>query len=113
MDARTNPPIRHRGPGRPFRRGQSGNPSGRPKRLELARALAQTHTVEAIETLFAIMRDTAQPAAARVRAAEAVLDRGWGKPTQPLAGEDGGPIRTENLRELSDDELLRLAMRGV
>jgi hypothetical protein len=31
----------------------------------------------------------AAPAAARVSAASALLDRGWGKPPQPHTGEDG------------------------
>jgi hypothetical protein len=34
-----------------------------------------------------------QPAA-RVAAAQALLDRGWGKPTQPVSGDDEAePIR--------------------
>ena len=33
-------------------------------------------------------RPVKAPAAARVQAAQALLDRGWGKPTQPIAGDD-------------------------
>ena len=33
------------------------------------------------------------PPAARVSAAQALLDRGWGKPAQPHTGEDEKDIR--------------------
>lgn len=57
------------------------------------RSLARAHTDTAIRTLVGIMNQDKAPAAARVAAAQALLDRGWGKPTQPLSGdEDGAPI---------------------
>lgn len=56
------------------------------------RSLARAHTETAIRTLAGIMRERKAPAAARVAAASALLDRGWGKPTQPLSGEDGSAI---------------------
>ena len=80
--------------GRPFRPGQSGNPGGRPKGYGEIREIARQYTAEAIETLAAIMRtENAQPAA-RIAAATAILDRGWGRPTQPVAGdaEDSKPF---------------------
>lgn len=67
--------------------GQSGNPGGRPKEVGHVRELARQHTEEAIQTLVQIMR-TGKPDRARVAAAEVLLDRAWGKPTQPI-GEDG------------------------
>ncbi len=78
--------------GRPFQRGQSGNPGGRPKIVAGVRELARQHAKEAIGTLAGIMRDPRAPAAARIAAANALLDRGWGKPDQfkPEAG-DGTP----------------------
>lgn len=38
------------------------------------------------------------PAAARVQAANSILDRGWGKAVQVMAGEDGGPIQVSVVR---------------
>ncbi len=58
------------------------------------RSLARSHTETALNTLVGIMRQDAAPAAARVAAAQALLDRGWGKATQPISGDDDGdPIR--------------------
>ncbi len=45
-------------------------------------ALARAHTAEALGTLVAIMGNGDAPATARVSAANAVLDRAWGKPRQ-------------------------------
>jgi len=40
------------------------------------------------------MNQEEAPAPARVSAAQALLDRGWGKPTQPIAGDDeADPIK--------------------
>jgi hypothetical protein len=57
------------------------------------RSLARAQTELAIRTLTGICGSKAAPAAARVSAASALLDRGWGKPNQPHGGEDGGDIR--------------------
>ena len=63
------------------------------------KSLARSHTEAALRTLAAIMRQSKAPAAARVAACQALLDRGWGKPTQgvELAGPNGGPIVIERL----------------
>ena len=41
--------------GKPFKKGQSGNPGGRPKVVAEVKELARAHTAAAIETLVAIM----------------------------------------------------------
>jgi hypothetical protein len=65
-------------------KGVSANPGGRPKERPEVRMLARKRTEEAVETLAAICSDPEAPHAARVAAAVALLDRGWGKPTQPI-----------------------------
>lgn len=56
------------------------------------KSLARTHTVHAVNTLVKIMLDKKALTHARVSAANAILDRGWGKPLQPIANEDGKPL---------------------
>jgi Family of unknown function (DUF5681) len=67
--------------GKPFPKGVSGNPGGRPKELGDVQELARQKSSEAIETLSNIVRNEKAPPAARVAAANALLDRGFGKPT--------------------------------
>jgi hypothetical protein len=83
-------PERRRGPGRPFAKGQSGNPGGMAAGTADLRALARTHTVAAIEALAAALADPRT----RVAAAVALLDRGHGRPAQLLAGDgEDGPVQ--------------------
>ncbi len=58
------------------------------------RSLARSHTESALNVLASIMNQAEAPHAARVSAANSLLDRGWGKPTQPISGDDdGAPIK--------------------
>lgn len=71
---------RRRGPGRPFQKGQSGNPAGRKAEIGPLKELAREHTAAAVETLVKALK--AKGERTRVAAAEVLLDRGWGKATQ-------------------------------
>src|SRR3954452_23772884 len=75
--------------GKPLEKGQSGNPGGRPKVIAEIQALAREHTTSAVETLVTIMNDQKAAPASRVSAANALLDRGYGKPPQHITGEGG------------------------
>jgi len=67
------------------------------------KALAKKHGKAAIKVLAAIMNQADGPATARVSAAQALLDRGWGKAAQPVAGEDGGlPVLAKIERVIVD-----------
>jgi hypothetical protein len=70
--------------GRPFAKGQSGNAGGRPKELRDVIEQARSHATDAIKTLVAAMNSDSAPWAARITAANATLDRGWGKPRVPM-----------------------------
>ena len=59
------------------------------KSLTEIRSLARSHTKTALNVLVGIMRSKDATAAARVSAANAILDRGWGKATQPVGNDDG------------------------
>jgi hypothetical protein len=78
--------------GNRFAPGRSGNPGGRPKALQAVLDAAREHTEAAILTLAEICTDPDKPSAARVAAAQALLDRGWGKPTTGPGGDDGEQV---------------------
>ena len=74
-----------------WKRGQSGNPSGRPWNPESietrqtiadVREAAKALTPKALVTLERVMDDPKAPHSARVSAATHVLDRGWGRPKE-------------------------------
>lgn len=67
--------------------------TGARRDLKWLKSLAQEHTREAMDILLACARDESAAWRDRVAAVNALLDRGWGKPAQTLAGEGGGPIQ--------------------
>jgi hypothetical protein len=92
-----------------FLKGVSGNPGGRPKVEGHVREVARQCTADAMQTLKDIMLDKDAPHAARITAANSILDRGYGRPAQALALE----VQRRNLYELSDDELRAIASGEV
>ena len=57
-------------------------------------SIARAHTKTAINILAGIARQETAPPSARVAAAVALLDRGWGRPAQAYTGPDGdGPVQ--------------------
>lgn len=67
-----------------WKKGQSGNPNGRPKASYMISDLAKQYTEDALATLVEICNDKDASPNARVNAATALLDRAWGKPVQSL-----------------------------
>ena len=78
-----------------FEKGRSGNPGGRPKGDGEIRDLARQHTATALRALIEIA-EQGQNESARVAAASAILDRGWGKPAVPVIRDDQPPVITFN-----------------
>ena len=72
-----------------FAPGQSGNPGGRPKDEHRVAELARSYTLEAIDTLVDLMRH-GKDERMRGTAAQALLDRGWGKAkVEVVTGAEG------------------------
>ena len=63
--------------------------------------MARAQTTLAIRTLTGVCGSKAAPAAARVSAAQDLLDRGWGKLAQPHTGEHDKDIRI-TIRQITE-----------
>jgi hypothetical protein len=105
--------------GRPFAKGRSGNPGGRPKVPESVREACRALTSDAIETLKSVMADPQSPPNARVAAANAVLDRAWGRPTTEselriggIAGAPAIPTAAVDLSKLSPEHAYQFLIQG-
>ncbi len=71
-----------------------GRKAGTPNKATAAiKEAAQEYTGMALGVLVEVAENSESPPAARVAASNAILDRGHGKPTLPIAGDDGGPVK--------------------
>jgi hypothetical protein len=59
------------------------------KTITEVRSLARSHTKTAVNVLVGVMRSKDATHAARVSAANAILDRGWGRAAQALENGEG------------------------
>jgi hypothetical protein len=71
-----------------WQKGKCPNPGGRPKKDRTIEELAKEHTPAAIAALVAALKNPRE----RVPAATELLNRAWGKPKQPIAGDKGLPL---------------------
>jgi hypothetical protein len=89
--------------GRPFPKGVSPNPGGRPKVLAAVQALARQHTVAAINELVRLMR-AGESDHVKLAAVKLLLERGWGQPCLPIAGADGESGIVVHVLKLTEPE---------
>ena len=78
-----------------FRPGESGNPGGRPRAVAAIRDLVQAKGPDLVERLMTMALADETEDRVRIEAIKVLLDRGYGRPPQPITGEDddGGPRR--------------------
>lgn len=86
-----------------WKKGQSGNPSGRPKVVHEVQELARQHAPAAIAALAEIVAK-GENEQARISAATALLDRGFGKPAQTIHA-----THQRLASDLNEAELLAIA----
>lgn len=105
--------------GRPFSKGRSGNPGGRPKVPDDVREAARALTHDALATLAQVMRDKRSPASARVSAANSLLDRAWGRPESSadlrlagLAGATSARVATVDTSHMTPEQVYAYVMHG-
>lgn len=114
-----NPPVEHR-----FRKGQSGNPGGRPKGLaRITRELLGDDGQAAVRFLADVMDggplpDGAVPSVSeRITAAKLLIERGWGRAPQYAPVEDGDPLELrggdEDLAAFFDRRMDELAAKRL
>ena len=86
-----------------YKPGQSGNPGGRSKESARIKALAASHAESCIKKLVKIM-ETSEDEKTVIAAAQALMDRGLGKPAQAIIGgdEDDPAIKVVGRIELVD-----------
>lgn len=86
----------------PFAPGESGNPGGRPNSNNAVTRLARERSIEALERLVEWMKSDNPKAS--VAACNAILDRAYGKPSQPIGGDPENPLihRIERIIKKTD-----------
>ena len=95
--------------GKPFQKGQSGNPRGRPRADPRAREMLKANTLKAVKTIIALLSSESDKVA--LMAAQTILDRAWGKALQQsevqmdVSGtlDVTAAIHAELLRQLAEE----------
>jgi len=91
-----------------FKPGQSGNPNGRPKIPDDVRAMLKAACPKAIKILLDMVDDPKTKPDLRVKCIEIVMDRVYGRATQPIDNNITNNTIPQNITDLTVDDLHKL-----
>jgi len=97
----------------PFKPGASGNPSGRPKIPDDVKKILKLQAPNALQKLLTLMESNDERIA--LTAANCVLDRAWGKPTQTteVSGPDGEALEVKDVTPLDIARRIAFALANA
>ena len=78
----------------PFKSGNEwkGNPGGRPKLSKAFKKILDVNDVIALRTIVSIMKDKKASKKDRLKAAEIIIERKYGKAVQPVGNDENGKL---------------------
>ncbi len=113
MSDNTQKTDKRKAPKTAFAKGRSGNPGGRPKRtaedLDLI-AACKAKTPQALDTMVEIM-EHGENERNRLAAAQAIIERGYGKPIQPTISTPADDAARTLMQKIFENPNSRLKIK--
>lgn len=98
--------------GKPFQPGQSGNPGGRAPIPDDVKQMLKAACPQAVKLLVKTINDETSKPDLRIKCVEIIMDRTYGKATQPIEGEFNSNTLPPAVSALTLEELRALILEG-